>query len=363
MARKRILVHYLGTKGGGALYNYHLTNGFILGGTEVVSIVGEGNETLELHKRLSAKLHVLPVSKYSKLTLMLKILPTLMRVFSIYFRNRSEIVLVTMASPLDLLILPLWRLLGTRLAFVAHDVRIRDGAPKFGPWLSQLIARQSKWVIALSKEAEKDCIQTKCIHSRNQLVKSIHGAFCYEKEDELNDDGYLKILVFGRIEYYRGVDIALTAYKILEERGYPVRLEIWGSGNLAVFMDLIENCKRVKIENRWIGEDEVPLVFKGSGLLLAPYRHASQSGVVPLAIAMGYPVIASSIGGLKEQVTDSVDGILLGESVTAEMIVECIKGLLSNPGRLSSLYASTQRRGDELKDWRQISTALWENLK
>ncbi len=363
MASKRILIHYLGTKGGGALYNYNLTKGFAQADFEVVSIVGASNETLEMHKQLNADLHVLPVFRQSIIKPLLRMVPFFVQALRVYWENRETIVLITMTSPLDILLLPMWSLMKTKLAFVAHDVRTRDGAPKFGPWLSRLIARRAKWIIALSKEAEKDCIESKCVHKHNQIIRSIHGAFHYEKSDEATDDGMLKILVFGRLEYYRGIDIALEAYKKLEESGYQVRLEIWGSGDISAYKQIIDNCSRIQIVNRWIAEDEVSMVFKGCGILLAPYRHASQSGVVPLAISMGYPVIASSVGGLKEQVANNVNGILLGEPIWPDMIVSCIADLLSDRRRLSTLYETTQKCGDELKNWQKISTDLWSKLQ
>lgn len=363
MASKRILIHYLGTKGGGALYNYNLTKGFAQAGFEVVSIVGASNETLDKHEPLNAELHVLPVLRRSIIKSLLKLVPFIGQALGVYWANRNKIVLVTMASPLDILLLPIWALFKAKLAFVAHDVRTRNGAPKFGPWLSRLIARRAKWIIALSNEAEKDCIESGCVQKHNQIIRSIHGAFHYEKNDGVTDDGVLKILVFGRLEYYRGVDIALEAYKKLEENGYQVKLEIWGSGDISSYKHLIDNCKRIKIVNRWIAENEVSMVFKGCGILLAPYRHASQSGVVPLAISMGYPVIASSVGGLKEQVTNNVNGILLGEQIWPDMIVSCIADLLSDRHRLSTLYDTTQKCGDELKNWKKISIDLWEKLQ
>jgi glycosyltransferase involved in cell wall biosynthesis len=44
---------------------------------------------------------------------------------------------------------------------------------------------------------------------------------------------------------------------------------------------------------------------------LAPYRHATQSGVVALAHLLGSVPIASAVGGIPEQIDDGVDGLLL----------------------------------------------------
>jgi len=52
-------------------------------------------------------------------------------------------------------------------------------------------------------------------------------------------------------------------------------------------------------------------VVSASDVTLAPYRHATQSGVVVLAHALGSVPIATAVGGIPEQVTHGVDGILV----------------------------------------------------
>jgi glycosyltransferase involved in cell wall biosynthesis len=59
-------------------------------------------------------------------------------------------------------------------------------------------------------------------------------------------------------------------------------------------------------------------MVSASDVTLAPYRHATQSGVVVLAHALGSVPIATAVGGIPEQVTHGVDGILVppGSDVT-----------------------------------------------
>jgi glycosyltransferase involved in cell wall biosynthesis len=43
---------------------------------------------------------------------------------------------------------------------------------------------------------------------------------------------------------------------------------------------------------------------------VAPYTQAAQSGVIPLALAAGRPVVATDVGGLPEAVRDGIDGVI-----------------------------------------------------
>ena len=60
-------------------------------------------------------------------------------------------------------------------------------------------------------------------------------------------------------------------------------------------------------------------VVGASDVTLAPYRHATQSAVVALAHALGSVPIATAVGGIPEQITPDVDGILVppGSDVNA----------------------------------------------
>ncbi len=48
-----------------------------------------------------------------------------------------------------------------------------------------------------------------------------------------------------------------------------------------------------------------------TSVVVLPYTHATQSGVIPLAYAFAKPVVATNVGCLDEQVIDGKTGILV----------------------------------------------------
>jgi glycosyltransferase involved in cell wall biosynthesis len=66
----------------------------------------------------------------------------------------------------------------------------------------------------------------------------------------------------------------------------------------------------VTIENRYVPNEELPLYFAAADVLAAPYRTASQSGVVAIADAFGLPAIVSDAGGLPEMVLPHETGLV-----------------------------------------------------
>jgi glycosyltransferase involved in cell wall biosynthesis len=124
-----------------------------------------------------------------------------------------------------------------------------------------------------------------------------------------------KLLFFGHVRAYKGLDIALEAVRILVERGLPVELTIAGHfwESLDRWQERIESAGLhdvVDIRPGYVADAEVATLFGSHHVVLAPYRSASQSGIVPLARAAGRLVVATKVGGLAEGFTEGVDGEL-----------------------------------------------------
>ena len=124
------------------------------------------------------------------------------------------------------------------------------------------------------------------------------------------------ILFFGRIKPYKGVDYLVRAFQkiALSDAGY--RLVIAGEPNkesaqywkgVQRAMESGPASERVIQNIRHIADEETEIYFKASDVLVLPYTHVFQSGVLFLAYSFGLPVIATSVGSLNE-------GIEVGET-------------------------------------------------
>ena len=67
---------------------------------------------------------------------------------------------------------------------------------------------------------------------------------------------------------------------------------------------LVPDDPRILLIPRYIPENEVDGLLAGASLVVLPYTQASQSGVGPLAIAAGVPVVVSDLGALPELAYD-----------------------------------------------------------
>ncbi|MFL6133741.1 MAG: glycosyltransferase [Nocardioidaceae bacterium] len=58
----------------------------------------------------------------------------------------------------------------------------------------------------------------------------------------------------------------------------------------------------------------------------------------------GKPVVASAVGGIRDQIEDGVSGILLADPTDLDDMIDAVRGLLSDPSRAASLGAAARNR-------------------
>ena len=55
----------------------------------------------------------------------------------------------------------------------------------------------------------------------------------------------------------------------------------------------------------YVPDDEVAGLFRASDLIVLPYRSGSQTGIAPLAAALGKPVVSTDAGGISEALPEA----------------------------------------------------------
>ncbi|MDI3305738.1 MAG: glycosyltransferase [Acetobacteraceae bacterium] len=170
-----------------------------------------------------------------------------------------------------------------------------------------------------------------------------------------------EFLLFGRLRAYKGLDLLRDAFDLLRLRHPEARLRVVGEGDAEGLAPGLASLPGVRVESRWVAEAEIPALIAAADALVLPYREASQSGVVSLAHAMGVPVVATPVGGLREQVADGVNGALAAapepEALAAAMARLC------DPAARARLAAGARETGRGLADWNSQAEALLEALR
>jgi glycosyltransferase involved in cell wall biosynthesis len=117
-------------------------------------------------------------------------------------------------------------------------------------------------------------------------------------------------LFFGHVRPFKGLDIALRAWRELKtEVTLLVAGEAWWKSE-AEYREQARGLGNVRFDFRFIPDSEIATWFAATDVVLAPYRIEAQSGVALTAFHFARPVIASRVGGLPE-IIDGTNGMLV----------------------------------------------------
>lgn len=127
------------------------------------------------------------------------------------------------------------------------------------------------------------------------------------------------ILFFGNIGPYKGLEYLVAAFQLLASTNTGYRLIIAGKvrGGSEKYFQEIQRTIAGDVSREWvrqrieyIPDEDTELYFKGADLLVLPYTHISQSGVLFLGFSFGLPVVATDVGSLGDDIVEGRTGFL-----------------------------------------------------
>lgn len=168
------------------------------------------------------------------------------------------------------------------------------------------------------------------------------------------------LLFFGIVRPYKGVRDLIRAVASLRHLGQRVFLlvagELWE--DRAEYERLIERLgleEQVRLEDRYIPNEEVAAFFSAADLFVAPYTGGTQSGAMQIAVAFGMPIVATDIIAKDALIPD---GIYV-EQVPARSPDDLAKGILSALNHLhTSPNSAVNHTPTLLADWRPLIELL-----
>jgi len=176
-----------------------------------------------------------------------------------------------------------------------------------------------------------------------------------EKSDEL------RVLFFGTIKPYKGVDVLIDAVAELPS-SLRQRLRVHIAGEPRVPVDpLKRRATETDVADclEWdlgrIPHEEVGPLFEAADVVALPYRHIDQSGVLMTALPFGVPVVATDVGGISEVLTDGVHGRLVspGDPVRFGAALEDLLSL--GEERRESMGEAVRELAETTHSWGEIA--------
>jgi glycosyltransferase involved in cell wall biosynthesis len=250
--------------------------------------------------------------------------------------RQSDVLVLVWATPFHVLT---YRLImavarGTRTVAVVHNALPHEPLPLQRPLTRWILCRCDGIVVHASTVADEldDLVGT-----RVEAVITPHPPNLDVEPSPLPErpDNGLRLLFFGFIRPYKGLDLALDALALLRQQGIHHRLTVAGEG-WDPTEDWDEEVRRRGLADQvdlllgYVPDSEVCGLLAEHHAALLPYRSATQSGIAPIAFAAGRPVVATAVGGLTDVITEGENGTLAapGDAQSlADAIQRCARSL------------------------------------
>lgn len=145
---------------------------------------------------------------------------------------------------------------------------------------------------------------------------------------ERSSDTIIRVLFFGRIFAYKGLDFLIRSIPKVAARFANIRVVIAGEGgSMSGYEKLILDPKFFDIRNRDISDEETAQLFVDADIVVLPYIEASQSGVLAIANAFAKPLIVTDVGELGQSVENEQTGLVVpprDENALSDAIIRLI---------------------------------------
>ena len=280
------------------------------------------------------------------------------RIFHILWNNKFE--------TLDRTLLMLYyKALGKRVVLTVHNVNAgrRDSKDTFLNRLTlQIQYRLADHLFVHTEQMKCELVQefgvqlvrvTVIPFGINNAVPNTRLAPSEAKQRLGIRDGERAILFFGRIRPSKGLEYLITAFRQILAKRDDYRLIIGGRpDNCENYWNTIRESiredvqrGRVMLRADYIPDEETEIYFKAADVLVLPYRHIYQSGVLFLGYSFGVPVLVADVGALKDEIVEGKTGFVF----RAEDPVDLAKAI--ERYFLSDLFLDLNSRRQEISDY------------
>ncbi|MEO8233753.1 MAG: glycosyltransferase [Ignavibacteriota bacterium] len=254
-----------------------------------------------------------------------------------------------------------------KLLAVCHNINPHE--KRFGDkYLSKMFLSKMEYFILLSKEVENDLLKFISRPKLKVLSHPVYSRFgkSVDKQSakehlKLPDNNY--ILFFGFIRDYKGLDILFKALALLKDKN--IKLIVAGEfySDKERYFKMIDelNIKQnVFMFNDFIPTDEVKYYFSAADAVILPYKDATQSGIVQIAVNFQKPVIATYAGGLSEVIENEKMGYIVQKENPEQLANAICKFYNGNREKEFSQNISTLT---EKYSWKRFVDGIFELIK
>jgi len=206
----------------------------------------------------------------------------------------------------------------TKVVVICDNVIPHENKP-FDKTLTKYFFNRVDYFVVLSESVGRDLLSLYPKAKHKLLPHPIYSNFGEtvlksEAKSFLNIKTEKVILFFGFIRDYKGLDTLLLAMSELKDEN----IKLLVAGEFYTYKEKYFNIikehkleKNIILKTDFIPTNEVKYYFSASDVVILPYKSATQSGIVQIAVNFKKPVIATNVGGLAEVIVNEESGYII----------------------------------------------------
>lgn len=214
---------------------------------------------------------------------------------------------------------------GIKVVYICHNIYDHDASSLKKLFTKMLIRSADGYLVQSEQQA---ALLRGVIGDKKTILVRQHPVYDIFPEPTMcrDDAKTLKLLFIGLIRPYKGLDLLIDAYKLLNDtERSKIELNVVGetwTDKEALTEEL--DGLGIKHDLRFVSDQEMVDYISQSDVVVLPYRSATGSGIIPVSYHCKTPVIATKVGGLSEVVQDGETGWLV-DSENPEQIAELMR--------------------------------------
>jgi len=283
--------------------------------------------------------------------------------------------------PADWLAVQRLRHQGVRIVITAHDViPFNVGSRSLLPSIFRSIYGSADRIIVHAQHNRRELLQHFPV-DEGKVAVIPHGHYLPYTGDILLDRATARakldvadrdpiLLFFGQIKRVKGLDVLLKAMPQVITR-YPNVLlliagQVWKDdwGRYQAIIDGLGLIAHVHARLEHIPDEDVEMYYRAADVVVLPYRHIYQSGVLLMTYSYARPVVASQVGGIAEVVRDGETGLLVPPDDPQALAV-AVNRLLADRETADAMGVAGRELVEAECSWERIAvqtTAVYEEI-
>jgi glycosyltransferase involved in cell wall biosynthesis len=211
------------------------------------------------------------------------------------------------------------------------------------------VLKMADALIAVSHEIRSELLQHSFDPKKIHLIPNGVDVQEFQRTRAFSSNPRRRFILLGRRTPQKGIDTALQAVKILDDKGLAAGLELNFYGWDYSEWNYRQMARELKVE-QYVSflpfEENVLEVYQGAYCLLLPSVGEGLSNVLLEAMALEMPVIASKVSGTEEVVDHKKNGLLIPPG-SPEALADAMELVLTKPALALAWGRQARKRVQE----------------